>query len=104
MTKIKFCGLMKPCDIEAANELQPDYIGFVFAPASRRYVSPEQAAGLRELLRPDIPAVGVFVDAPREWIAGLLRQGVIGEPDRNAVGFELPGFKEYFAERIGWDG
>ena len=34
----------------------------------------------------------------------LLRQGVIGEPDRNAVGFELPGFREYFAERVGWDG
>lgn len=33
----------------------------------------------------------------------LLRQGVIGEPDRNAVGFELPGFREYFIERIGWD-
>lgn len=34
----------------------------------------------------------------------LLRQGVIGEPDRNAVGFELPGFREYFIERIGWNG
>ena len=34
----------------------------------------------------------------------LLRQGVIGEPDRNAVGFEPPGFREYFAERIEWSG
>ena len=34
----------------------------------------------------------------------LLRQGVIGEPDRNAVGFELPGFREFFAERIRWEG
>ena len=34
----------------------------------------------------------------------LLRQGVIGEPDRNTVGFELPGFREYFTERIGWEG
>ena len=34
----------------------------------------------------------------------LLRQGVIGEPDRNAVGFELPGFRKYFIERIGWNG
>ena len=34
----------------------------------------------------------------------LLRQGVIGEPDRNAVGFELPGFREYLIERIGWQG
>ena len=32
----------------------------------------------------------------------LLRQGIICEPDRNAVGFELPGFREFLAERIGW--
>ena len=30
MTKIKLCGLSRPCDIETANALQPDYIGFVF--------------------------------------------------------------------------
>ena len=39
MTKIKFCGLTRPCDIEAANEIKPDYIGFVFAPKSKRRVS-----------------------------------------------------------------
>lgn len=33
----------------------------------------------------------------------LLRQGVIGEPDRNAVGFELPGFRDYLIDRIGWE-
>ena len=31
----------------------------------------------------------------------LLKAGVIGEPDRNAVGFELPGFKEVLARRLG---
>jgi hypothetical protein len=31
----------------------------------------------------------------------LLRAGVIGEPDRNAVEFELPGFKEFLLERLG---
>ena len=37
MTKIKLCGLSRPCDIEWANALMPDYIGFVFARKSRRY-------------------------------------------------------------------
>ena len=32
MTKMKLCGLFRPCDIDAANELKPEYIGFVFAP------------------------------------------------------------------------
>ena len=44
MTRIKLCGLTRPEDIEAANGLLPDYIGFVFAPKSRRFVTPEQAA------------------------------------------------------------
>ena len=28
--KLKFCGLTRIEDIEAANETRPDYIGFVF--------------------------------------------------------------------------
>ena len=35
MTRIKLCGLSRTCDIETANELTPDYIGFLFAPKSR---------------------------------------------------------------------
>lgn len=77
MTKIKLCGLSRPCDIEAANRLRPEYIGFVFAPNSRRYVTPERAAELRALLAPGIQAVGVFVNAPPETVAGLLEHGVI---------------------------
>lgn len=77
MTKIKLCGLSRPCDIRAANRLRPEYIGFVFAPNSRRYVTAERAAELRALLAPGIQAVGVFVDAPPETVAGLLEGGVI---------------------------
>ena len=62
MTKIKFCGLSRICDIEAANALMPDYIGFVFAGRSRRYVSKSTACELRRHLDPTIQAVGVFVN------------------------------------------
>lgn len=77
MTKIKLCGLSRACDIAAANALQPDYIGFVFAEKSPRYVSPEKAVLLRQLLRPEILAVGVFVDTSPETVARLLNTGVI---------------------------
>lgn len=77
MTKIKLCGLSRPCDIQAANELKPEYIGFVFAPGSRRYVTPERAAELKHLLSPDIRAVGVFVNEKPERIAALLHHGVL---------------------------
>ncbi|MGN1345810.1 MAG: phosphoribosylanthranilate isomerase [Eubacteriales bacterium] len=77
MTKIKLCGLSRICDIETANELRPDYIGFVFAPNSRRYVSPEQAWDLKRRLDPAIRAVGVFVREKPETVAGLLNEGLI---------------------------
>ena len=75
--KIKLCGLTRPCDIEAVNELQPDYIGFVFAKKSRRYVSPEKAEELKAMLAPGIQAVGVFVNEEPEQIVSLLEAGII---------------------------
>ena len=75
--KIKLCGLSRAEDIAAANRLMPDYIGFVFAKKSRRYVSPERAAELKALLDPRITAVGVFVNETPENIANLLESGVI---------------------------
>lgn len=92
MTKIKLCGLSRPWDIEATNELAVDYIGFVFAPKSRRYVTPKQAAELSQLLAPGIQAVGVFVNEPPEAIAGLLNSGTIdlaqlhGDEGENYIG------------------
>ena len=77
MTGIKFCGLRREEYILTPNELRPDYIGFVFAEKSRRAVTRETAARLRALLREDIPAVGVFVDAQPETVAFLLEEGII---------------------------
>ena len=77
MTRIKMCGLRRACDIEAANELRPDYVGFVFANGSKRYVSLEEAKALRSMLDPGISAVGVFVDADPSFIEDILDSGTI---------------------------
>lgn len=77
MTKLKLCGLSRSCDIEAANRLKPDYIGFVFAKKSRRYINPAQARSLRAGLDKGISPVGVFVNESPETIAGLVRSGTI---------------------------
>lgn len=77
MTKIKLCGISRACDIEAVNELMPEYVGFVFAPKSKRYVDKEQAARLRERLRMGITAVGVFVGEEPETIAEFLKADII---------------------------
>ena len=77
MTRIKLCGLTRPEDIAAANALQPEYIGFVFAAKSKRYVSREIAAALKAQLSPEIKAVGVFVNEAPETVAGLLNDGIL---------------------------
>ena len=77
MTKIKFCGLTRTGDIEAANELKPDYIGFVFWPKSKRAVTAEEAKTLKAKLDPSIKAVGVFVDEDMEAVKSLLDGGII---------------------------
>ena len=76
-TKIKLCGLSRDCDMEAVNVLKPDYIGFIFAPKSRRYVSPERAAKLKRALDPGIRTVGVFVNEDPDRIAALVESGTI---------------------------
>ena len=77
MTKIKLCGISRLCDIEGVNELKPEYVGFVFAQKSKRYVSPELAAQLKSRLSKDIQAVGVFVNEPVEQVARLLLEHTV---------------------------
>lgn len=91
MTKIKFCGLRTLDDISFANELLPEYVGFVFAPKSKRYVEPTQAAKLRDALSEKICAVGVFVNKNISNVAELLNAGIIdaaqlhGNEDENYI-------------------
>ncbi len=77
MTRIKFCGLTCEADIKTVNLLKPDHIGFVFFKKSRRYISFERVAGLREHLDPAISPVGVFVDENPDTVAEYLNSGVI---------------------------
>lgn len=77
MTKIKLCGLTRPCDMEAANQLKPEYVGFVFAKKSRRYVTPDRAFELKKMLLPEIKTVGVFVREAPEVVSRLLNEGIL---------------------------
>jgi len=77
MTKIKFCGLKTPDDIFFANEILPEYVGFVFAPKSKRYVTPAQVEKFRGALSEKICVVGVFVNENFQTVAELLNVGII---------------------------
>lgn len=77
MIKIKLCGMTRPADIIAVNDIRPEYIGFVFWEPSKRYISKEAAAELKSKLSPDIRAVGVFVNEAVETVADIAEAGVI---------------------------
>lgn len=76
MVKIKICGLRRLEDIEIVNKYEPEYIGFVFAD-SKRKVSHETAAQLKNNLSSNIISVGVFVDASEDEILKLYDDGII---------------------------
>ena len=77
MAKIKMCGLRRSEDIGFANKLSPDYIGYVFAKSSKRYVAPEKAAELTKFLDGNIIPVGVFVDSDFDEIYSIVSAGTI---------------------------
>lgn len=74
MTRIKICGLTRPEDVQMVVRQGVDALGFVFYPPSKRYVTPEQAAALRDLVPPFVTVVALFVNAAREDVESVLRQ------------------------------
>ena len=91
MSKIKICGMQSFHDIRLMNRLQPDYVGFIFDPARKRYVDPDFAYSMKAELDPAIKACGVFVDAEPQLAADLASRGIIdmiqlhGEEDEDYI-------------------
>ena len=81
-TRIKFCGMVRPVDIDAAVALGVDAVGFVFYPKSPRHLSDGEAAALRRRLPSFVTAVGLFVNADPTVVAAT----------RDAVGLDVVQF------------
>ncbi|OLS03254.1 tryptophan synthase subunit beta [Tissierella creatinophila] len=76
--KIKICGLYREEDIEYVNIAMPDFIGFIIDfPKSHRSITPQLAKKLKSKLNPKIKTVGVFVNAPYEYIAQICKENII---------------------------
>ena len=78
--KIKFCGLRRPEDIAAVNELKPDFAGFILAKGFKRMITYEKAEELGRAVDPGIKKVGVFVNDDTETVADLVNKGIIDLP------------------------
>lgn len=75
MTKIKICGITREAEIEALNECQVDYAGFVLFSGSKRYVTVNRAKELKEKLDPGIRSVAVTVEPDRNLIEEIEKAG-----------------------------
>lgn len=62
-TRVKICGITRLNDARVAQELGVDSLGFVFVPASSRYLTPKDAADITSQLSPFVNCVGLFLNA-----------------------------------------
>jgi phosphoribosylanthranilate isomerase len=68
MTEIKICGITRLEDALCAAESGADAIGFIFHPASPRYIAPERAREIIAQLPGKIAKAGVFVNREAEEV------------------------------------
>ena len=74
MTGIKICGITREDDALFCAECGADFLGFIFVPASPRYIEPEKAGAIAARLRESGHApkfVGVFRDASTDYIRAI---------------------------------
>ncbi|MCX7555875.1 phosphoribosylanthranilate isomerase [Xanthomonadaceae bacterium JHOS43] len=98
--RIKFCGLTREADVDAAVVLGVDMIGLVFATRSPRRVATETAALLRARIPAHIALVALVMDNPQGEIEALveavkpdLLQFHGSEPEAFCSRFGLPYLK-----------
>ena len=71
-TKVKICGLTRAEDVRVAVDAGANALGFVFYPASPRFIAPETAASLICGLPPFVMSVGLFVNANLEELENVV--------------------------------
>jgi phosphoribosylanthranilate isomerase len=70
-TIVKICGVRRAEDARLAAELGAAAVGFIFWPKSPRFIDPYRAQAIAGMLPPWVTPIGVFVDQPLDYVAGV---------------------------------
>jgi phosphoribosylanthranilate isomerase len=95
---VKICGITRLEDAAAAVAAGAGAIGFIFWPASPRFIDPHRARVIAAALPPFVTPVGVFVNQPLDYVNGvasLVRLGVV-----QLHGDETPQFADAVARPV----
>jgi phosphoribosylanthranilate isomerase len=95
MMFVKICGITRLQDANLAAELGATAIGFIFWPASPRYIAPDAARAIVQGMAPTVTTVGVFVDEDARRLGEIVDE--VGLDVAQLHGRESPDFCREFA-------
>ncbi len=73
-TRVKICGITRLADIETAVAAGADALGFIFVPASRRFIRIEAARDLVARVPAFVQTVALFADPTVDWVETVIDQ------------------------------
>ena len=87
-TRIKICGLKTQESVETAINSGADMLGFVFAKGSPRYINPEEARQLIELIPDSIDTVAVMLHPKQSEVDRVLNHVKVNYLQTDANDFD----------------
>lgn len=72
--RVKYCGMTRLEDVQAAVSLGADAVGFLLTKKSKRFIEPSHACALRERLPAFVSTVVLFNNDDAAWIGDAVRQ------------------------------
>jgi phosphoribosylanthranilate isomerase len=96
--RVKVCGITRLEDACVAADLGACAIGFIFWPASPRFIDAERARLIVRALPPFVTPVGVFVDQPQDDVNALAE--TVGLAAVQLHGNETPAYCDGINRRV----
>jgi len=94
-TRIKICGLKTQESVETAINSGADMLGFVFAKGSPRYINPEEAKQLSQLIPDYIDTVAVMLHPKQSEVDNVLHHVKVDYLQTDASDFDSFDLKGY---------